>query len=342
MEVRFNHLEALHWLWLVAALGVVIAVGFALRRRDLRRFASEAVLTRLLPATSMGRKYMGAALMVLALVALVAALIDPRWGVTYRQVQQRGIDLVVILDVSRSMLAEDARPNRLQRAKQYIGDLVDQLGGDRVALVTAAGNAELKCPLTVDHGAFRLALATATPEAAPRGGSLLGDALRKASEVFTDDVPDHKAVIIFTDGEDHGSYPVEAAQRLHETLSIPVFTVGIGDSDEGARIPVTVDGQRVYLTYDGQEVWSKMNASALREIALATGGAYVPLGTGSADIGRIYAERIDPLARREFDATTVKRHNPQYQWFAGFALLLLVAESLTGDRKTSPRTEART
>jgi Ca-activated chloride channel family protein len=268
MEVRFNHLEALHWLWLVAALGVVIAVGFALRRRDLRRFASDAVLTRLLPATSIGRKYTSAVLVVLALVALVAALIDPRWGVTYRQVQQRGIDLVVILDVSRSMLAEDARPNRLQRAKQYIGDLVDQLGGDRVALVTAAGKAELKCPLTVDHGAFRLALATATPQAAPRGGSLLGDALRKASEVFTDDVPDHKAVIIFTDGEDHGSYPVEAAQRLHETLSIPVFTVGIGDSDEGARIPVTVDGQRVYLTYDGQEVWSKMNAEVLRQVAL--------------------------------------------------------------------------
>jgi Ca-activated chloride channel family protein len=341
MEVRFNHLEALHWLWLVAALGVVITAGFALRRRDLRRFASETLLARLLPSTSFGRKYTGAALVLLALVALVAALIDPRWGVTYRQVQQRGIDLVVILDVSRSMLAEDARPNRLQRAKQYIGDLVDQLGGDRVALVTAAGNAELKCPLTVDRGAFRLALATATPEAAPRGGSLLGDALRMASDVFTDDVPDHKAVIVFTDGEDHGSYPLEAAQRLHENLSIPVFTVGIGDSDEGARIPILVDGQRVYLTYDGQEVWSKMSASALREIALTTGGAYVPLGTGSADMGRIYAERIAPLARREFDAATLKRHNPQYQWFAGLALLLLVAESLAGDRKATSRRETR-
>ncbi|MHC4383804.1 MAG: vWA domain-containing protein [Planctomycetota bacterium] len=341
MEVRFNHLEALHWLWLVAALGVIIGVGFALRHRDLRRFASEALLGRLLPRTSYGRKYAGAVLTLLALVALVAALIDPRWGVTYRQVQQRGIDLVVVLDVSRSMLAEDARPNRLQRAKQYIGDLVDQLGGDRVALVTAAGSAELRCPLTVDHGAFRLALATATPEAAPRGGSLLGDALRKASEVFTDEVPDHKAIIVFTDGEDHGSYPLEAAQRVHETLSVPVFTVGIGDSDEGARIPITVDEQRVYLTYDGQEVWSKMNASALREMALATGGAYVPLGTGSADMGRIYTERIAPLARREFDATTVKRHHPQYQWFAGLALVLLVVESLTGDRRTPARRETR-
>jgi Ca-activated chloride channel family protein len=284
MDIRFNHLEALHWLWLVAALGVVIAVGFAVRRRDLCRFASQALLGRLLPRTSFGRQYAGAVLVVLALVTLVGALLDPRWGLTYQQVQQRGIDLVVVLDVSRSMLAEDARPNRLGRARQYIGDLVDRLGGDRVALVTAAGTAELKCPLTVDHGAFRLALATATPEAAPRGGSLLGDALRVAGEAFTDEIPDHKAVIVFTDGEDHGSYPLEAARKLHETLSVPIFTVGIGDSNEGARIPIMVEGKRVYLTYDGQEVWSKMNASGLREIALATGGAYVPLGTGLSSL----------------------------------------------------------
>ncbi|MHC4219507.1 MAG: VWA domain-containing protein, partial [Planctomycetota bacterium] len=161
-------------------------------------------------------------------------------------------------------------------------------------------------------------------------------------DVFTDEIPDHKAVIIFTDGEDHGSYPQEAAQRLHETLSIPIFTVGIGNSDDGARIPVTTDGQRVYLAHEGQEVWSKMNAPALREIALATGGAYVPVGTGTVDMGRIYAERIGPLARREFDATTAKRHNPQYQWFAGLALLLLMVESMTGDRRSLSRQEAGT
>ncbi|MHC4208736.1 MAG: vWA domain-containing protein [Planctomycetota bacterium] len=341
MDVRFNHLEALHWLWLVAALGLVLAVGFAVRHRDLCRFASEALLGRLAPATSIGRKYTGAVLVVLALVALVGALLDPRWGITYRQVQQRGIDLVVILDVSRSMLAEDARPNRLDRARQHIGDLVDRLGGDRVALVTAAGSAELKCPLTVDRGAFRLALATAMPDAAPRGGSLLGDALRLAGGAFTDEIPDHKAVIVFTDGEDHGSYPLEAARRLHETLSVPVFTVGIGDSHEGARIPIAVEGRRVYLTYDGQEVWSKMNAAVLRDIALATGGAYVPLGTGTVDMGRIYAERIEPIARREYEATTVKQHHPRYQWFAGLALLLLVVETATGDRKVPPRRTRR-
>jgi Ca-activated chloride channel family protein len=340
MDVRFNHLEALHWLWLVAALVVVMVVGFAVRRRDLLRFASAPVLGRLLPRTSFGRQYAGTVFVGLALVALVAALIDPRWGVTYRQVRQQGLDLVVILDVSRSMLAEDAKPDRLQRAKQYIRDLVDRLGGDRVALITAAGTAQLACPLTVDYGAFRLALDDARPDAAPRGGSLLGDALRLARQVFTDEIPEYKAVIVFSDGEDHGSYPVEAAEKLHEALAVPIYTVGIGDAREGARVPVEVDGQRVYLTYDGQEVWSKMNPQLLRDIALATGGAYVPVGTGTVDMGGIYAERIEPMARRELEAAEVKRHTPRYQWFAGLALLLLVAEATTGDRRSPARREA--
>ncbi|MHC4219327.1 MAG: VWA domain-containing protein [Planctomycetota bacterium] len=337
MDVRFNHLESLHWLWLVLALAAIIAVGFALTRRDLHRFATAGLLDRLLTRTGVGARYTRAALLLAALVALVASLLDPRWGVTYRQVQQRGVDIVIVLDISRSMLAGDARPNRLDRARQYIGDLVDQLGGDRVALVTFAGVPTLKCPLTVDYNALSLALATVSPQAAPRGGSNLGDALRVAADAFTDDEPDHKAIVVFTDGEDHGSYPLEAAQRLTDTLAVPVYTVGIGNPDEGARIPILVDGNRVYLTYDGQEVWSRMNASLLREIALATGGAYVGVGTGTVDMGRVYGERIEPMARREFESTTLRRHHAQYQWFAGLALLLLLAESLIGDpRAASP------
>jgi Ca-activated chloride channel family protein len=267
------------------------------------------------------------------LLALAVALLDPRWGVSFTPVQQRGVDLVVVLDVSRSMLAEDVRPNRLERSKQFIRDLVEQLGGDRVALVTFAGTATIKCPLTVDYAAFRLALDLATTESAPRGGSLLGDALRVASESFTDDIPDHKAVVVFTDGEDHGSYPQQAAERLRDERGTPVSIVAIGDADEGARIPVTVDGQRVYLTHDGEEVWSRMNGTLLREVALATGGAYVPVGTGTVDMNRLYEERIEPIATREFEATSKRRYTPRFQWFAGLALGLLLVESFLGDRR---------
>ena len=333
MDVRFDHLEALHWLWAVLGLATVMVIGFAVKRRDLRRFADDALLPRLLSRTSIASQYVRAGLVVAALIFLVAALIDPRWGVSYRQVQQRGIDLVVILDVSKSMLAKDARPDRLGRARQFIGDLLDRLGGDRVGLVTFAGTASLKCPLTVDYNAFRLSLATAGPEWAPRGGSLLGDALRLARDAFTDEVPDHKAIIIFSDGEDHGSFPLEAARNLFGELAVPVYTVGIGDSREGARIPVEIGGGTNWLTYDGQEVWSRMDPALLSDIALATGGAFVPVGVGTVDMGHVYTERIEPMAKREFETATVKRHNPQFQWFAGMALALLLVESMIGDRK---------
>ncbi len=335
-DLRFHHLESLHWLWLVGALVAVLLAGAAARRRDLRRFADAALLGMLLPRPGTWRHGFRAALLAGALVLLVAALLDPRWGVTYRRVQQRGIDLVFVLDVSRSMRAQDARPDRLERAKQYINDLVDALGGDRVALVTFAGVAQLACPLTVDYGAFRMALATAGPETSPRGGSLLGDGIRQAAAAFTDDVPDHKAIIVFSDGEDQDSYSLEAAQGVSGELSVPIYTVGLGDAEEGARIPVKVDGNRVYLTHDGQEVWSKMNSSLLRDIAVATGGAFIPAGIGTVDMGRVYVDRIEPVAKREFDEASVARYTPRFQWFALPALVLLLLESMAATAAAIP------
>ncbi|MHC5024732.1 MAG: VWA domain-containing protein, partial [Planctomycetota bacterium] len=203
-DIRFNQPESLHWLWVVGALAVLLVIGLRLRRQGLDQFASGEVLPRLIPRVRHGRARLRAVLLVTVLVLLVGAMIDPRWGLIFRSVQQRGNDLMIVVDVSRSMLAEDVRPNRLERAKQNILDLVDQLGGDRVGLVTFAGVPAVKCPLTVDYGALRLSLETVTVESAARGGSLLGDAIRLAAESFTDDQPEHKVIIVFTDGEDHG------------------------------------------------------------------------------------------------------------------------------------------
>lgn len=340
MDVRFEQIEALHWLWLVVVVTALLVFGVLRKRRALRRFATSEVLPRLTAATAMTRQWWRVGLITAAMVLLVAALLDPRWGVSYRKVQQRGLDILVLMDVSKSMLAEDVRPNRLGRAKQYVRDLVDELAGDRIGLITFAGAPSVRCPLTVDYGAFLLALDLVDVEDAPRSGTLLGDAIRLAGDSFTDEVPDYKAVIILSDGEDHGSYPQEAAQRLHERLNVPIFTIGIGDSDEGARIPVQVNGQRVYLTYKGQEVWSKMDPELLRELALATDGAYIPAGTAYADMQSIYEQRIEPLARREFDAISTTYHHPQYQWFAGAALLLLLIETALSDRRAGRRPTA--
>lgn len=335
MDFRINQLESLHWLWLVAAATGLLAIGLVRQRRNLGRFTTRDLLGRLTAGVSVARRRWSAVLLILSLVLIVVALLDPRWGVTYRQVEQRGSDILILLDVSKSMLAEDVRPNRLARARQYVRDLVDQLGGDRIGLITFAGAPSLRCPLTVDYGAFLLALDLVDVEVAPREGSMLGDALRMASDSFTDEAPDYKAVILLSDGEDHGSYPLEAAQRLHERLNVPIITIGIGDSDEGARIPMQIDGQQTYLTYRGQEVWSTMNPRLMRELALATGGLFVPAGTGYADMQTIYEQRIEDLARRELDAISTTYHHAQYQWFAGAALVLLIIETALGNKRTT-------
>lgn len=334
MDFRFNHLASLHWLWLVAAAAVLMALGLAARQRALRRFAAVALLQYLIPTASLARKIVRAVLLTIAMIALVAAMIDPRWGVRYEDVQRRGVDMLFVVDVSRSMLAEDVKPNRLDRAKQMIGDVVEELAGDRVGLISFAGVAAVKCPLTVDYGAFRLSLNDLSTESAAKGGSLLGDALRLAGESFTDDeVKEFKSVIVLSDGEDQGSYPAEAAKKLFEEHGVRVYTIGIGDPREGARIPLEQNRRKVYLTHDGQEVWSKMNSAVLQEIALNAGGAYIPAETSAVDLADAYHQFIAPAESREFETSRIKVYDPQYQWFAGLALGLLLVEMWMSERK---------
>lgn len=333
-DLRFNNLESIHWLWLVAAIALLMFYGWRKKRAALMHFATQTVWDHLLPQVNLLRQSMRGVLIVAAGVLLVAALLDPRWGVRYEEVQRRGIDILFVVDVSRSMLAEDAKPNRLQRAKQYISDIVDELGGDRVGLISFAGIAAVKCPLTVDYGAFRLSLNELEPQSAARGGSLLGDALRLTGESFTDEAKDAKVVIVFSDGEDQASYPIEAAANLAEETGARIFTVGLGDAGEGARIPLQTQSGRQYVMYQGEVVWSKMNPDLLREIALAGGGAFIAAGTSSsADLGELYRERIAPMSQREGESTRIEIHTPQYQWFAGLALALLLIESWMSDRR---------
>lgn len=335
--LRFHQLETLHWLWLAAAIAALIMYGLHARRRALTRFAIHSLWDHLLPQVSLARQRIRGALIVAAAVLIVLALLDPRWGVKYETVQRRGIDVLFVVDVSRSMLAEDVAPNRLERAKQYVLDIVDELGGDRVGLIDFAGVPSVKCPLTVDYGALRLSLNELIPQAAARGGSLLGDALRLAGDCFTDEARDARIILVFSDGEDQGSYPVEAAQKLVQEHDARVFTVGLGDPHEGARIPLRTNQGRTFLTYQGQEVWSKMNPEVLRQVALEGNGAFVPAGTHAADLAELYREKISPLSRREADANRIEIHQPRYQWFAALALTLLLIEAWMSDRRSGKR-----
>lgn len=339
MPIRFDNLIYLHLLWAVPALLAVAWYGYHRKQRALRLFATSNLLDHLLPQVSFGRQWARSILVLAAMVAIVLAAVGPRWGVTYQDVPRRGIDIMFVLDVSRSMLAEDIKPNRLERAKQAIGDVLHVLGGDRVGLVTFAGGAVVNCPLTINYSAFRMTLDEVGPLTTARGGTLIGDAVRLASESFVDPVKKYKAIIVITDGEDQESYPVEAARKAFQEKGIRIFTVGLGSTDEGARIPTDKDGQRLFLQHDGQEVWSKMNPEPLRQMAMAGGGAYVPAGTRHFDLGDHY-KAITQGELREFEAARIERYKVRFQWFAGAALVLLVIASMMSEQARGKLVEA--
>ena len=324
--MRFAALLYAYLLWLLPALGILYAYAFARKRQGLAAFIDPALAPRLVPRLSRPRQWLKATCLVGAVGCFIVALMQPQWGQEWQEVQRRGRDLMLLLDVSRSMLAEDVVPNRLDRAKSDIKDLVQLLqkeGGHRLGLVVFAGQASLQCPLTLDYGFFVQRLNQVNPDTVARGGTLIGDAIRKALDAFATLANNYKDIILITDGEDHDSAPLPAAQAA-AAQQVSIYTIGVGDAITGTRIPrQDGTGHRAYIQYQGQEVRSRMQQETLLEIARITGGAYVPAGTRSIELDRIYTEKIAPKARYHTSMTKRERFIQRYQWFvlAGFVLL---------------------
>lgn len=338
-------MNAVHWyaperLFFLALLPVVAWLLWrdaAKRQAGLRLFLAEAILLRVDLPYSRGRRLTKALLLLLGLALLVTALARPAWDRQEGVVRRSGRDVVFLLDVSRSMLAEDLAPNRLEHAKLAILDAVARLRGDRVALVAFAGTAVVKCPLTLDYGFFRLALEGMGADAVSRGGSKLGDALRSVlADVVDRQGSRYTDVILITDGEDHDSSPLEAAKAAAER-GVRLIVIGLGDETEGQRIPVTdAQGNRGFLKYKGQEVWTKLDAGTLRAMAQATpGGRYLPVATGTINLGEVYGELILSADSRELEEKTVEKYEEKFQIFLLLALTLLGVEAALGERRRS-------
>ena len=224
------------------------------------------------------------------------------------------------------MLAEDIAPSRLERAKLDVLDLLPHLAGDRVGLIVFAGAAVAQVPLTTDQGFFRTVMDAVDVASAPRGGTLIGDAIRKALESWKQRRDRDQVIVLITDGEDHDSFPEEAAKQAAK-LGVKIFTVGLGDSGEGTRIPIRgEDGGLRYVKDDqGREVWSRMDERLLKEIAFLTGGAYIPAKTRAYDLGEVYRDHLAGLTRGEIHTDKRKRYRERFQLFVclGLGLLLL-------------------
>lgn len=326
-QLRWLSPQWLHLLWGVAGLWVVVAAGLRAQRRAADAFAHGAMRDVVVRGGPSWRRGLRASLTLGGLALVCLALARPALGEKARTVTRTGRDVVFVLDVSRSMLAQDLAPSRLERAKLMIQDALGVIEGDRVGLVAFAGTASVRCPLTYDHSFFRLALDELSPRSVSRGGTMIGDAVRVTLNTLFDDEQGEgrtRDIILITDGEDQGSFPVEAARQAGER-GVRIIGLGLG-SETGAPVPAASDRPRDYMRHDGEFVRSRLDVATLEQMARATpGGVFLKVGTGVIDLDRVYAQLVKTADQREMESREETAMIERFQWalLPGLALLLL-------------------
>lgn len=332
--------ELVHLLW--AALAVVLVLGWLdLRGRDrLRRYVSPVMAARLASQASTERRLARLGAIFACLGFGVIALMRPQAPGEVESVRATKVsaDIMVVLDVSKSMLAEDAAPTRLARAKAEVSALLEELSGHRVGLVAFAGGATRLSPLTPDYGFFRMMLRGADTTSVSRGGTHIGEAVRTALEAFDEDASVSRLMLLITDGEDHDSYPREAAEEAARQ-GVRIVAIAFG-SEEGSEITLRDPdtGARTVLTHEGKPVISRVDGELLRDMALATDGAYVPAGVAALDLASIVDEHIEPMVTSVSVASVRVVPGERYPWFVLASLLALLAAVWLGaapDRRPS-------
>jgi len=332
--MTFGNLSYLYLLWLVPALALFYVYAFLKRDRLIREFCGAELYLRLVPPLYKGRQRLKAFLLIMAVLCFVFALVRPKWGFHWEDVKRVGVDIMVAIDVSKSMLAEDVKPSRLERAKREVYDLCQMLEGDRIGLIAFAGTSFVQCPLTLDYGAFRMFLDHLSPDLIPTPGTSLGSAIRKAIESFDRQQRTSKALILITDGEDHDQ---DTADVLAEAKKegIKIFAIGVGQ-DSGTPIPAS-DGSGGFLKdRRGEMVLSRLDEKALQKMAIETGGSYVRSVTGDMDLDQIYRTDIrGGVEQKELRSTRKKRWEERFQWFIALGLAMLLLEFLLREHKGS-------
>ena len=322
-------------LWLVPAMIIFYHFAEQSRKKALKHFADDKVLPEILTTFNIKKRKIRTWMIGIAVFLMLISLMRPQWGFTWKEVKQRGIDILIALDTSKSMLAEDVLPNRLERSKLAIKDLVKKLHGDRVGLVVFAGTAFLQCPLTVDYDGFMLTLDDVDVFSIPVGGTSLSNAIYTAIESYEEGgaSEEDRILIIITDGEDlEGG--VERAVHMAKAAGVRIFCVGIG-SPEGELIPIKDDrGRPMFLKdQEGNVVKTRLVEETLEKIAVETGGMYVRSTGAEFGLDLIYDKELSKLEKRDFKARMEKRYHDRFQIPLIFAFLLLLIEPLIGDRK---------
>jgi len=324
------------WLWGLLLIPALVALFIRAERRGiirLREFVSARLLPQLAGSVNRPRRVLRFALQLAGLAFAMMSLAQPRWGYTFEDVKRKGLDLLIAVDTSRSMLSNDVQPNRLERVKLAARDLINELQGDRVGLIAFAGRAFLQAPLTIDYEAVMESINDLDTKTIPEGGTNISEAINLATQSFGKSAMGNRALAIFTDGEELSGDAVKSAKAAADA-GVRIFTIGVG-TPAGSLIPVNgEDGGTAFVKDSaGQVVKSKLDDKRLREIAQAAGGFYLHLENGPRTMQQIYTEGLAKMQAAEMDVRLSRRPIERYEWPLGVALIALALSILTGERK---------
>jgi Ca-activated chloride channel homolog len=328
---RFANPDFLYLLLLLPVLAVLYIINVLRKKRSIRKLGNVPVINSLMPEYSVTRPLLKFILQSVAFAACIIILARPQFGSKLEDVKKEGVEVIIALDVSNSMRAEDIQPDRLVRAKQAISRLVDNLDNDRIGLIVFAGDAYTQLPVTTDYVSAKMFLSTIGPDMVPKQGTAIGSAIDLGIRSFTPGEGKSKAMVVITDGENHEDDPVSFAEEAAKT-GVVIHTIGIG-STEGVPVPINAGNRRDYLKDEnGNTVISKLDEDILKKIAVITGGNYVRASNSNIGLDEIY-NQIKKMKTQELESTMYTEYNDQFQIFAAIALFLLIVDFIIMERK---------
>ena len=326
--INFAQSQYLLLILLIPVFFLIQALVFKLRARRIRRFGNEELVRQLMPSYSKTRTWVRLTMFSIGFFFFAIGLSRPQIGAKLKEHETKGAEIMIVLDVSNSMLAEDYSPNRLERAKLAISRLVDKLRDDRIGLIVFAGNSFVQLPITTDYVSAKMFLNTITTESVPIQGTAIGDAINTALRSFSAQSEKSRAIIVITDGENHEDDPVAAAAQAAE-MGVRVFTIGVG-SPEGKPIPM--DGE-LMKDRDGNIVVTRLDERVLQEVAAAGNGLYVRAGNSEFGLNPIIDD-IMKMDDEKYNSIVFEEYDEQFKYFDAIALVFFVIEMLVGDRRS--------
>jgi len=328
---RFANPDFLYLLLLLPVMILFWILNEVRKRKALRLLGDTELVRRLMPEMSGTRPGLKFIILIVAFTGSIIILARPQFGSKLEEVKKQGVEVIIALDVSNSMLAGDIQPDRLTRAKQALTRLIDNLENDKIGLIVFAGDAYTQIPITTDYISAKMFLSSIRPDLVPKQGTAIGAAIDLGTRSFSPGEGKSKAMIIITDGENHEDDPVASASEAAKK-GIVIYTIGIGSAD-GVPIPILVNGRKDYLKdNEGKTVITRLDEDILKKIAVSTGGNYVRANNSNIGLDEVYSE-IKKMKTQELESTMYTEYNDQFQIFAAIALILLFTEFIIMDRK---------